>query len=170
LRHVGSFRLTGLSRDDGVQTLAVAPGRRAVAAVGTPNHSGAGHLLTGTLPAGSARRQPVPVHRVATPLSVQAVVGWRDPDHVLVRGALHGATGVYAVDARTGTPRRVVAEPTQTWTPGVFYASSLWSSPTARRPGPPSVLDPRLATLAGAGLAGVLLVVVLDRRRRRALG
>jgi hypothetical protein len=171
LQRVGRYRLTGLRQDSSVQTMAVSPGRGAVAAVFNP---GTGHvaarLVTGALPAGASTRQRVPVTVLDTPLKPLEVLGWSDAGHVLVRGTFHATTGVFAVDAGTGEPQPLVAEPRATYSPGVAYASSLWSSPTASRPGPPTVIDPRVAALVGAGVVGLVVVLVGRWRRRRALG
>lgn len=168
LRPTGRYRLTGLARADNVSSAAVEPGRRSLAAAVYGRRGS--RLVVASLPPGTTKRQPVPTHRLATPLRPNQVLGWRDAEHVLVRGALHGTSGVFSVDARTGEPRLLTAEAGSTYVPGVFYASSLWSSPTVSRPGPPGVLDPRVAALVGAGLVVVAFIGIGTWRRRRALG
>ena len=171
LQRVGRYRLTGLRQDDSVQTMAVSPGRGAVAAVVNPGTGQvAARLVTGALPAGTAARRRVPVAVLDTSLRPEQVLGWRDAGQMLVRGTLRGTSGVFSVDARTGVPRLLTKEPGVTYVPGVSYASSLWSSPTVPRPGPPGVVDPRVAALVGAGLVVVAFIVIGTWRRRRALG
>ncbi len=101
-------------------------------------------------------------------VQVQSLVGWQDDDHVLVDASVGSRSGVYAVDVRTGSMQRVVATPPFTYAPGRLYAAALWSTPTADRPAPASVLDPRLVATGGGLLVLVLLVGggVLARRRR----
>jgi hypothetical protein len=168
LRPTGRYLLTGLARSDNVASAAVEPGRRSLAA--TVYGARTTRLVVAALPRGTAERQRVATRTLATSVRPQAVLGWQDAGHALVRGTLHGVTGVFSVDARTGEPRLLTAEPGSTYVPGVSYASSLWTSPTVPRPGPPGELDPRVAALAGAGVVVVLVAGLGAWRRRRALG
>jgi hypothetical protein len=171
LRPAGRYRLTGLTRNDNVQSVAVAPRSRRVAADSVPGDGvGRERLVVGAAVEAKGS-QRVAVRTLRTTMAPHEVLGWRDSDHVLVRGTSRGTLGVFAVDARTGTLRRLVAEQTPTYTPGVSYASSMWSSPTVSRPGPPGAprfADPRVRGLLGAGLVLVAVVALGSWRRRRA--
>ena len=106
------------------------------------------------------------VHEVETSVDVQTVVGWRDPTHVMVEGAVGRARGVFAVDVTSGASEPAVRVPMLAYTPGQVYAGDLWSRPTVDRPAPRDVPDPRLVFLVGGGIVLAALASILVRRRR----
>jgi hypothetical protein len=121
---------------------------------------------TGPGASGTVRLDPRPLD-----LEVLALLGWLDPQHVVVRGIVPDTqrrqAGAYAVDLRTGEHRLLVRE--ERYSYGMFpvYAGELWSRPTVAATAPVAG-DPRV-TVAG-GLVGAILLgtFVLVRRRRRA--
>lgn len=128
-------------------------------------------LLVGEVPpdpedGASVETQPLPVG-----VKLYELVGWRDPEHVLVRGALRTQegrfSGIYAVDVRTGSTELLVSETRISWIGAPDYADELWSRATVARPGPDRAYDPRWVAGAGVLLAGSLALLLGWRRRAR---
>ncbi|MGN6576366.1 MAG: hypothetical protein ACTHKG_11810 [Nocardioides sp.] len=124
-------------------------------------------LLVGAVGQQRARLEPLGVD-----VEVLDLLGWQDPQHVVVRGLVPGTdsrrAGAYAVDVRTGEPRLLVREERVSY--GMFpdYAGDLWARPTADRPDPVGH-EPRVvaAGVAAAVLALGLPLLALRRRRAR---
>ena len=154
-------RVRGLD-PDGLGTLVVGPDRGLAAVVSTSS-SGTSRLDVAEVPTQSSSTL---VHEVETSVDVQTVVGWRDPTHVMVEGAVGRARGVFAVDVTSGAYEPAVRVPMLSYTPGQVYAGDLWSRPTVDRPAPPDVPDPRLVFLVGGGIVLAALASILVRRRR----
>lgn len=107
--------------------------------------------------------RPVPVGSAP----VDAIVGWRDDEHVVtLRYASTGA--VYeTVDVGTGERRELVRLPAENVSPGTLVAEDALRAPLVDAPAPPVRLDPRLVVVAGGGLALLAGVVSLRLWRRR---
>ena len=93
------------------------------------------------------------------------VLGWTSTSHVVFSAV--DTRSVYSSDLRGGT-RRLVDVRAPSWSPGIAFASGLWSRTPVHRPGPAHVTDPRLIAVAAA-LAVALAAGGLALRRRRAL-
>jgi hypothetical protein len=127
-------------------------------------------LLVGEVP--PAGDDPVGTRSLPVGVDLHGLVGWKDDEHVLVRGALRTPEGrfvaVYAVDVRTGEHELLVSETRVSWIGSPDYADELWSGATVARPGPERAYDPRL--LAGTvvlAAAGLPLLLGWRRRARR---
>jgi hypothetical protein len=93
-----------------------------------------------------------------------AVVGWRDDEHVVV---LDGEESTYSsVDVRTGESERVAVTTAARWDPVLQVAGTAWDWKTYHASPPPDPVDRRL--VGGAVVAVLLLgalALVLWRRR-----
>ncbi len=174
-----SYRLTGPN----VQATSIDPsGVRAVGLKASRTDNRQPVLLAGTVPDGAGA--PLRLAPVDTgDLQVWRTVGWLDDQHVLVQGAVGPMTsetdaetrglGIFSLDLGDGSQTRLVRETRQRWTGEPQYATALWSQAPAARPGPDEIRDPRLVvlgpTLGALVLLGLLVPLVLARRRRRAL-
>lgn len=111
------------------------------------------------------RPRPLPVG-----LEMVDLLGWKDAEHVVVRGVRPGTAGTrasaYSVDVRTGEHEPVIDEHPGNWAPRADYADVLWARSPLPRPAPGDVLDPRVP--AGGAAAALVLAVVALRRWRRA--
>ncbi|HEX4976497.1 MAG TPA: hypothetical protein VFV40_01405 [Nocardioides sp.] len=152
-----------------VQDGAVDADGRAVALLPHSSQLSVRTLLVGELPRDGTRGS-VAVEPLRVGVELYAVLGWKDAEHVLVRGALPGSTrrygGIYAVDVGTGRRELLVRETRENWIGSPVYAAELWARPPVSRPAPDRAYDPRW--LAGAGVAAVGSLVLLVRWRRRA--
>ncbi len=128
-------------------------------------------LLVGAMPPDDADGDVVPTAVLRADLDLYHLVGWKDAEHVLVRGALRTPegwfAGVYAVDVRTGAHELLVRETRVSWIGSPDYADALWSRATVARPGPDRAYDPRWVAGAAVLVAGGLVVLVGWRRRAR---
>lgn len=128
-------------------------------------------LLVAEVPADIATGVRVQTEPVPVDLDMYDLVGWQDPDHVLVRALLPPPqrrwAGIYAVDVRSGDHRLLVSETRDNWIGSPDYADDLWAQATVSRPGPDRAYDPRLLAGAGGLVAGGLVLLVVRRRRAR---
>ncbi|WP_182526471.1 hypothetical protein [Nocardioides dongkuii] len=159
-------RLVG--RTDG-GAVAVSPGGTRLATLGDADPRGESsvrpqQVVVAPVPARSgADVRPAPVGSEP----VDAIVGWRDDEHVVtLRYASTGA--VYeTVDVRTGEHRELVRLPAENVSPGTLVAAEALRAPLVDAPSPPERLDPRLVAAGGVGLALLVGVVALRLWRRR---
>jgi hypothetical protein len=128
-------------------------------------------LMVGQVPPTADGAEVVGTEPLPLGIDVHQVVGWKDSEHVLVRGALLGTqnpyAGIYAVDVRTGAHDLLVRETRVSWIGSPDYADELWSRATVTRPGPDRAYDPRWVAGAGVLLAGGVALLVGWRRRAR---
>ena len=128
-------------------------------------------LLVGQVPPEAGDGVVVQTEPLRVGIEMYDLLGWQDPDHVLVRAALPGPVrrfaGVYAVDVRTGTRDLLVRETRESWIGSPEYADVLWSRPLVSRPGPEPARDPRLVAGAGVLLVGGAAALLLWGRRAR---
>ena len=126
-------------------------------------------LILGEITPTSGQDGVVDASTLPVDLDLFEIIGWRDRDHVLVRGALRNEqgrfAGIYAVDVRTGDSDLVVQELRENWTGSPDYADDLWSRATVARPGPERAYDPRWVTGAGGALVGGSALLLWRRRR-----
>lgn len=128
-------------------------------------------LVIGTVGAGervtALRTLPRPSY--VTPVSL---LGWIDRDNALV---LANATGgdryasLYAVNALSGSVRRLGTAEGAQWAPGIMIAPELLSSPMVHGNKPPKI-DPRwhrVDLAIGVLVVGLIGVLVIGRLRRR---
>lgn len=101
------------------------------------------------------------------PLDIDAddLLGWRDPDHVVVRQLPTGEA--VEVDIATGRTTSLALDVTGRQMTLPSYAADLWANPLVDGERPPHVHDPRLPAwvAAGVGVVAALGGLVLWRRR-----
>lgn len=149
-----------------LQEVSVDPSGRTVVGMGTSDST-----VTSRLVVGEVIDDAVALAPLRSEVALWDLLGWQDAQHVLVRGAVPGTgnrvAAVFSVDVTTGEADELVREARQSWGAFPLYASDLWARPTADRPGPDQVLDPRLRAAGAAALVLVLGGLVLRVRRRR---
>jgi hypothetical protein len=95
-----------------------------------------------------------------------ALVGWRDDDHVVVE-RWQSPAGYLSVDLETGQAQRLTSPPINNQAFLPVIAADAWSAPVVQAPEPDWPMDPRIrAVLIGLGVAASCVVVVLWGRRR----
>lgn len=126
-------------------------------------------LLVGEVAPDSGDDDAVATEPLRLEVKLHELVGWKDAEHVLVRGALRTPegrfAGVYSVDVRTGSHELLVSETRISWIGSPDYADNLWSRATVARPGPDRAYDPRWVAGGVVLLAGGLAQLLRWRRR-----
>ena len=98
-----------------------------------------------------------------------AVVGWRDEDHVVVQ-RWRAPRGYFSVDLATGESERLVKLSKWTW--GGSVAANAWASPVVPAAEPDWPMDPRkqaflISLVVGSSVAGGWVAILFWRRRVR---
>lgn len=159
-------RMTGVPRSVDFARVLVDPEAATVVGLEHPSGPAVRRLWVGRVAAAQVRPEPV-----RTGITMFDLIGWKDAGHVVVRAAVPGSDGrstaAYSVDVSSGKHELLVQEDRESWGEFPTYANDLWARPTADRPGPDHVLDPRLRAAGAAALVLALGGLVLRVRRRR---
>ena len=160
----GTHPVRGLKTGEQVVGGSVSPNRGKVALLAQDADTQALRLLVATVP--TDRRGPLLLHAVSAGPGVRQVLGWSDERHVVAETSSGTTRRAWAIDVTDRELRLVTRVEGLTWLPGVAYAGDLWAGGSVARPGPPYAPDPRLVALGGTVAAGLVVGVVVWRRRR----